>query len=137
MLGLIMIAGFISIEQNGQVDDRDPAMMAVSLGILAGCGFSLIGLVLAPLSDELREKNGLGKEVKGVIVLEVDPQSPAAEKGIKPGDVIVEVAQDAVNSVEDISKGIDKVKKAGRKAVLLRLEGGKGGGLRFVAIPVE
>jgi len=97
---------------------------------------SLIGLVLAPLTDELREKNGLGKEVKGVIVLEVDPASPAAEKGVKPGDVIVEVAQDAVNSVDDITKGIDKVKKAGRKAVLLRLESGKGG-LRFVAIPVE
>ena len=31
-------------------------------------GSSLIGLVLAPLTDELREKNGLGKEVKGVIV---------------------------------------------------------------------
>src|SRR5262245_18264863 len=43
---------------------------------------SLIGLVLAPLSDELREKNGLGKDVKGVIVLEVDPASPAAEKGV-------------------------------------------------------
>ena len=97
---------------------------------------SLIGLVLAPLTDELREKNGLGKEVKGVIVLEVDPASAAAEKGVKPGDVIVEVAQDAVNSVDDITKGIDKVKKAGRKAVLLRLESGKGG-LRFVAIPVE
>src|SRR5262245_52079223 len=97
---------------------------------------SLIGLVLAPLTDELREKNGLGKEVKGVTVLEVDPASPAAEKGVKAGDVIVEVAQDAVNSVDDISKGIDKVKKAGRKAVLLRLESGKGG-LRFVAVPVE
>ncbi|HEX2335172.1 MAG TPA: PDZ domain-containing protein, partial [Hyphomicrobiaceae bacterium] len=97
---------------------------------------SLIGLGLAPLTDELREKNGLGKDVKGVIVLEVDPASPAAEKGVKPGDVIVEVAQDAVSSVDDITKGIDKVKKAGRKAVLLRLESGKGG-LRFVAIPVE
>ncbi|PWT88889.1 MAG: serine protease [Proteobacteria bacterium] len=97
---------------------------------------SLIGLVLAPLTDELREKNGLGKDVKGVIVLEVDPASPAAEKGIKTGDVIVEVAQDTVTSVDDVSKGIDKVKKAGRKAVLLRLESGQGG-LRFVAIPVE
>jgi serine protease Do len=97
---------------------------------------SLIGLVLAPLTDELREKNGLGKDVKGVIVLEVDPASAAAEKGVKPGDVIVEVAQDAVNSIDDVTKGIDKVKKAGRKAVLLRLESGKGG-LRFVAVPVE
>ncbi len=97
---------------------------------------SLIGLSLAPLTDELRTKHSLGKDVKGVIVLEVDPASPAAERGVKVGDVIVEVAQDAVTSLDDIVKSVDKVKKAGRKAVLLRLEDGKGG-LRFVAVPVQ
>ena len=97
---------------------------------------SLIGLVLAPLNDELREKHGIGKDVKGVIVLEVDPASPSAEKGVKVGDVIVEVAQEAVSSPDDIAKSVDKVKKAGRKAVLLRLEDGKGD-LRFVAVPVQ
>ncbi len=97
---------------------------------------SLIGLVLAPLNDDLRAKHGIGKDVKGVIVLEIDPASPAAEKGVKVGDVIVEVAQEAVASVDDITKSVDKVKKAGRKAVLLRLEDGKGD-LRFVAVPVQ
>ena len=97
---------------------------------------SLIGLVLAPLTDELRTKHGIGKDMKGVIVVEVDPESPAAEQGIKVGDVIVEVAQEAVTSLDDIAKSVDKVKKAGRKAVLLRLEDGKGD-LRFVAVPVE
>jgi serine protease Do len=98
-------------------------------------GRSLIGLKLAPLTDELRAKHGIDKKVKGVIVLEVDPASPAASKNIKPGDVIVEVAQEPVASLEDIAKGIEKVKKAGRKAVLLRLEDGKGD-LRFVAVPI-
>ena len=97
---------------------------------------ALIGLGLAPLTDELRTKHKLGKDTKGVIVLEVDPASPAAEKGVKAGDVIVEAAQDAVTSIDDINKSVDKVKKAGRKAVLLRLEDGKGD-LRFVAVPVE
>jgi serine protease Do len=97
---------------------------------------SLIGLVLAPLNDELRTKHNIGKDMKGVIVLEVDPASPAAERGVKVGDVIVEVAQEAVTSLDDISKSVDKVKKAGRKAVLLRLEDGKGD-LRFVAVPVQ
>ena len=68
------------------------------------------------------------------MVTEVDPASPAAEKGIKAGDVIVEIAQEPVASVDDITKGIDKVKTAGSKAVLLRLEGGKGD-MRFVALP--
>jgi serine protease Do len=99
-------------------------------------GRALIGLVLAPLNDELRTKHKLGKDTKGVIVLEVDPASPAAEKGVKVGDVIVEAAQEAVASIDDITKSIEKVKQAGRKAVLLRLEDGKGD-LRFVAVPVE
>jgi serine protease Do len=97
---------------------------------------SLIGLVLAPLNDELREKHGIGKDVKGVIVLEVDPASPMAEKGVKVGDVIVEVAYEAVSSLDDIAKSVDKVKKAGRKNVLLRLEDGKGD-MRLVAVPVQ
>jgi serine protease Do len=96
---------------------------------------SLIGLVLAPLTDELRTQHSVAETVKGVIVLEVDPASPAAEKGVKVGDVIVEVAQEAVTSLDDITKSVDKVKKAGRKAVLLRLENGKGD-MRFVAVPV-
>jgi serine protease Do len=97
---------------------------------------SLIGLVLAPLDDDLRGKHNIGKDVKGVIVLQVDPASPAADKGVKVGDVIVEVAQEAVTSLDDIAKSVDKVKKAGRKQVLLRLEDGKGD-LRFVAVPVQ
>ena len=82
--------------------------------------------MLAPLNDELRAKHNIGKDVKGVIVLEVDPASPAAEKGVKVGDVIVEVAQEAVSSLDDIAKSVDKVKKAGRKAVLLRARGRQG-----------
>jgi serine protease Do len=52
------------------------------------------------------------------------------------GDVIIEAAQEAVNSVEDIAKSVDKVRKTGRKTVLLRLADGKGG-QRFVAVPLQ
>jgi serine protease Do len=97
---------------------------------------SLIGLVLGPLTDDLRTKHGIDKNVKGVMVLEVDPDSPSAQKGVKAGDVIVEVAQEPVASIDDISKSVDKVRQAGRNAVLLRLEDGKGD-MRFVAVPVQ
>ena len=99
-------------------------------------GQSLFGLILAPLTDELRSKHKLGPNIKGVLVLEVDPASPAAERNVKPGDVIVEVAQEAVTSVEDVLSGVEKVRTAGRNAVLLRLEDAKGD-LRFVAVPVQ
>jgi serine protease Do len=88
------------------------------------------------LTDELRQKHGIDQKVTGVVVTEVDPQSPAAQKGVKVGDVIVEAAQEQVSSVEDVAKSVEKVRKSGRKAVLLRLEDGKGD-LRFVAVPLE
>jgi serine protease Do len=116
--------------------DKDKADKDKDTSKAGGSRSALIGLVLAPLTEELRTKHQLNKDTKGVIVLEVDPASPAAEKGVKVGDVIVEAAQDAVTSIDDINKSVDKVKKAGRKAVLLRLDDSKGD-LRFVAVPVE
>jgi serine protease Do len=99
-------------------------------------GQSLIGLVLAPLTDELRGKHGLASSVRGVIVLEVDPASPAAQRNVKAGDVIVEAAQAQVDTIEDVVRGIERMRSTGRNAVLLRLEDAKGD-MRFVAVPVE
>ncbi len=97
-------------------------------------GGGLIGLKVTPLTDELRRKHGLDKRIKGLLVTEADPQSPAAQKGVKAGDVIVEAAQDQVANVEDLVKSIEKVRRTGLKAVLLRVEDGKGD-LRFIAVP--
>jgi serine protease Do len=97
---------------------------------------SFLGLKLAPLDDVQRKKFGIDEKVKGVLVLEVDPQAPAAQKGVRVGDVIVEAAQDQVNAVSDVGASIEKVKKAGRRAILLRLEDGRGD-LRFVAVPLS
>ena len=97
---------------------------------------AIIGLKIVPLTDEARRKYGIDPKVTGALVEEVDPQSPAAQKGLKPGDIIVEAGQDVVSKPEDVIKSVDKVKKSGRKAVLLRVEDGKGD-LRFVAVPLE
>ncbi len=97
---------------------------------------ALIGLKLAPLTDELRQKFSIDAKVKGVVITDIDPQSPAASKNIKVGDVIVEAAQDQIETVDDIVKSVEKVKKSGRKQVLLRIDGAKGD-TRFVAVPIE
>ncbi len=99
-------------------------------------GQVMMGMRLAPLTDDLRKTYGLDQKVKGVVVTSVEPQSQAAQKGIKVGDVIVEASQDAVASAEDVAKSIEKVRKAGRKAILLRVESAKGD-MRFVAVPIE
>ncbi len=99
-------------------------------------GSSIIGLKLSALTSELRRKYGLDDKIKGVVVESIDPQSAAAKKGIKAGDVIVEAAQEAVSDPGDVAASVDKVRKAGRKAVLFRVEDGKGD-LRFVAVPIS
>jgi serine protease Do len=122
--------------KKGTPKSKEPEKQGQGGGAPKPSGQALFGLGLAPLTDDLRSKYNLDPKTKGVLVTEVDPASPAAEKGIKAGDVIVEIAQEPVNSIDDVTKGIDKVKNAGGKAVLLRLEGGKGD-MRFVALPVR
>jgi serine protease Do len=114
-------------------DDKDKGKGSSDKPLITS---SLLGLKLAPLDDALRAKFKIDAKVKGVLVQEVDPQSPAAQKGIRAGDVIVEAAQDPVSAVADVAASIEKVRKAGRRAILLRVEDGKGD-LRFVAVPLS
>jgi serine protease Do len=94
-----------------------------------------LGMTLSGLTEEVRKKFDLGAEAKGVVVVAVDPAGPAAEKGIRPGDVIVEVTQDEVRVPGEIKAKVQEAKDAGRKSVLLLVEGQNG--LRFVAIRID
>jgi serine protease Do len=94
----------------------------------------LLGLSLAPLTGELRTRVCIGAAIEGVVVVEVKPNSPAAEKDVKPGDVIVEVTQEKVRQPQDVKTRLLAVRKSGRRSVLLLLSDGKGE-LRFVAVP--
>jgi serine protease Do len=94
----------------------------------------LLGLSLAPLTDDLRKRYGIGASIEGVVVVDVKPNSPAAEKDVKPGDVIVEVTQEKVRQPQDVKTRLLAVRKSGRRSVLLLLSDGKGE-LRFVAVP--
>jgi serine protease Do len=95
----------------------------------------LLGLSIAPLTDQLRGQFHIGKDVEGVLITDVDANSPAARKDVKPGDVIVEVTQERVTDPQEVLARVAAVKKSGRKSVLLLISDAKGG-LRFVAVPV-
>jgi serine protease Do len=96
----------------------------------------LLGLSIAPLTEELRERFNIGKSVEGVLITEVKPNSPAAQKAVKPGEVIVEVTQEKVKQPQDVKTRVLAVQKSGRKSVLLLLSDSKGE-LRFVAVPTS
>ena len=92
----------------------------------------VLGLGLSELDEDLRRRFGVTEETEGVLVTDVDPLSAAAEKGVRPGDVIVQVAQRAVSSPEDVAEIVASEEKGGRNSLLLRLS--VGGDIRFVAL---
>ena len=67
--------------------------------------------------------------------VEVGKDGPGAEKGLKPGDVIMEAAQEEVKSAGQISSKVEDAKKSGRKSILLLVE--RQGDLRFVAVRLD
>jgi serine protease Do len=95
-----------------------------------------LGIELANISDDLRKRYKIKDTVKGVVITGIDSNSPAADKRLSPGDVIVEIAQEAVASTDDFQARIDKLKKDGRKSALL-LVAGADGELRFVALSLQ
>ena len=94
-----------------------------------------LGLTLANITPELKEKFSLSDDSKGVVVLAVGKDSPASEKGMRAGDLIVEVAQEEVKNPGQITTKIDEAKQSGRKSVLLLVD--RQGDLRFVALKIE
>src|ERR1700716_1086827 len=95
-----------------------------------------LGLDLATLSKDLRTRYKIKDSVKGVIITNVDGTSDAADKRLSAGEVIVEVAQEAVANAADVKKRVDQLKKDGKKSVLL-LVSNADGELRFVALSVQ
>jgi serine protease Do len=95
-----------------------------------------LGLDLTALSKDMRSRYKIKDSVKGVVITSVDNGSDAAEKRLSAGDVIVEVAQEAVTNAVDVKKRIDQLKKDGKKSILLLVSNAEGE-LRFVALSVQ
>jgi serine protease Do len=77
---------------------------------------------LAKLGLTLRPARGQ----EGVVVTEVDPDGAAADKGMKQGDVILEVAGKSVTRPAEVVDAIDAAKSGGKKSVLVRVKSNDG-----------
>jgi serine protease Do len=86
----------------------------------------LLGLTVGPVT---------GDNAEGVAITEVDPASDAAEKGLRPGDVIVQVQGEAVGNPAEVAKEIAKVQELGRSAVMLSVKSQDR--TRFVAVQLK
>ncbi|HEV2159241.1 Do family serine endopeptidase [Bradyrhizobium sp.] len=94
----------------------------------SNAGTPRLGLALAPAGDV----QGAGQQ--GVVVTEVDPEGPAAQRGIQTGDVILNVGGKAVSSVGDVRSELAQAKSSGKNSVLLQVKNAQA--TRFVAVPL-
>ena len=121
----------LSVFRDGEMIDVD-----VTLGEL-----ETAAAPRAPEDVEPSSVEGLGLTVapnvegEGVVVTAVDPDGPAFEKGIREGDVLLEVAGAPVADADELDDELAALAEAGRPSALVRVEGQ--GGPRFVALPIE
>jgi serine protease Do len=89
---------------------------------------SILGLTLAPASGIA----GAGNE--GVVVVEIDPNSRAAESGLQTGDIVLDVGRHAVKTPADVGKAVDEARAQSKRAILMRIK--RGDANSFVAVPI-
>jgi serine protease Do len=79
---------------------------------------------MASITPKLSEKFNIGADAKGVVILKIKKDSDAAEKRLRPGDVVVEVNQESVKTPGD----------KGRRMVLLLVD--QDGDMRFIPVRI-
>ena len=89
-----------------------------------GSALAKLGLTLSPNKGE-----------EGVVVTDVDPESTAADKGLKDGDIILEVAGKSVSRPAEVASAFNAARSDGKKSVLLRVK--TNNGEHFLALPIR
>ena len=110
-------------ELNAQVTQPEPAKPNED---------AIVGVGLSELTDSLREEYGIDPAISGVIIMSVDETSSAYENGLRKGDVITDVAQKPIGSVEEVEELVSSAKSEGRQSVLLLVR--REGQPRFIVL---
>jgi serine protease Do len=94
-----------------------------------------LGLTLAPLTPETRERFGVSPDAQGTVVVEVAPDSPAATRDLRPGDLITQVGRQRVERPGDVAAAVEQARKANQDHILLLRS--RDGNSLFVPLPIK
>ena len=94
--------------------------------------FGSLGFSVANLNTALAEELGLDSDARGVVVREVVPGSPAADKGLTVGDILRRYGQRPIDDAASLAADIKEAETEGRSGVLLLIE--RDGRERFIQI---
>ena len=93
------------------------------------------GMSFTELNDEIRKRFDLPDDTFGVIIVGLNDNSPAAERGIKVGDIIQKVDQVEITTSNEILNLIEDAKKKKKSSMLFLIK--RDLNVRFIAIPIE
>ncbi|HSZ74062.1 MAG TPA: DegQ family serine endoprotease [Rhizomicrobium sp.] len=116
-------------------EDKKVASLQPNSPNAAPASAKAMGLALAPLTAETRHAYNVGRDVDGVVITKVDPNSDAADKGLLPGDVLMSIGNQPVHTPQDVQSRVANAHAQGRKSVLLLV--GTTNGPRFVAVDIS
>ncbi len=95
---------------------------------------NMLGLTLSEITPELAEAMGITADA-GLVIVEVEADSEAEEKGLLSGDLITEAGQQKIANIADFEARVEEAQEAGRKSLLLLVR--RDGAPRFVALGLE
>ncbi len=106
-------------KQLGSGDDQTP--LADEAPVAPG---TALGLSLQAMSPQIARGLNLPANARGVIIIAVDPNSDAADKGLKRGDLIISVDRASVTAPAQVMAAVDTARRAGRRSVLMLVKRG-------------
>ncbi|MCF8473131.1 MAG: DegQ family serine endoprotease [Emcibacter sp.] len=125
----------LSVDELSEAGEDQSSQNESDNGDTAVEGKKTLGMLLEPITDKIRQSLKLDDDVKGVVISSVDLNSPAGERGLMRGDVIVEITQEAVDTVDAALARIDDLRNKGRKSILLKII--RQGNIAFVTIKFD
>lgn len=90
-----------------------------------------LGIEVADVRSAEAERYGIDPGEKGVVIVGIDAASPAEDAGLRPGDIVVEVAGEAIESLRDYEKAQEQLEDR-EKAIVFLVK--RGGYTTFVAV---
>jgi serine protease Do len=81
-----------------------------------------LGFAVTPMTPAIAHQLGVGEDVHGVVITQVDDSSDAAAKGLQRGDIILSANYKPVSSSADLDALVKQAKAENREAVLLRIQ---------------
>ena len=128
----VIIGELEKAEKAGLVEDASGQEQSLLPPTGEGIKIGSVGLTVNAIDPQDRSRYNIPDDVQGVLITKVAPMSDAAEKGLAPGDVIVEINRQRITDPAKVSGLIADAAKDGHASVLLLVN--RGGDVHFIAL---